>query len=51
MLTNVTFVNNHLRITFVSIRLFTKEKCFIFVKNMDYARKITTIDECRAVDG
>ena len=46
MLTNVTFINSHPYITFVSICLFTKEKCFIFVKNMDYARKITTIDEC-----
>jgi hypothetical protein len=49
-LTNVTIINTYQIITFVQFRLFTKEKCFIFVKNMKYARKITTFDECRESD-
>ena len=34
-----------LLITFVQQHLFTKEKYIIFVKNMDYARKIVEFDE------
>ena len=30
---------------FCAFSLVTKEKCFIFVKNMDYARKIACFDE------
>jgi hypothetical protein len=30
--------------------LFTKENCIIFVKNIDYARKIVEFDEIRAID-
>ena len=37
-------------ITFVLSRLFTKEKYIIFVKNMDYARKIVEFDEIGAIN-
>ena len=50
MVTLVTIVNNICSFTFVESYLFTKEKCFIFVKNYDYARKIVEIDEFREVN-
>ena len=37
MMTFVNIVNICYSFTFIQMRLFTKEKIFIFVKNLDYA--------------
>lgn len=45
MVTYVIIVNIYLDFTFITFYLFTKGKCFIFVKNGDYEGKIPKIDE------
>ena len=47
-ITIVNVINRVCLITFVSQYLFTKEKCIIFVKITDYARKIVEFDESGA---
>ena len=47
-ITIVNVINRVCLITFVSQHLFTKEKCIIFVKITDYARKIVEFDESGA---